>query len=105
MIATGVHQVKDIDEDPTRQADEVSSRWVGTFGATPFGTKVEGVRRCFEGKALVRVRATVAHDSYERLVEVPGSVFPWTKMTPSHGSAPLGAVARTFPSPIPKARA
>jgi hypothetical protein len=28
------------------------------------------VRRCFEGKALVRVRATVAHDSYERLAEV-----------------------------------
>jgi hypothetical protein len=71
MIATGVHQVKDMDDDPTRQADEISSRWVGTFGATPFGTKVEGVRRCFEGKAFVRVRATVAHDSYERLVEVP----------------------------------
>jgi hypothetical protein len=31
---------------------------------------VDGVRRCFEGKALVWVRATVAHDSYERLVEV-----------------------------------
>ena len=70
MIATGVHQVKDVDDDPTRQADEISSRWVGTFGATPIGTKVEGVRRCFEGKAFVRVRATVAHDSYERLAEV-----------------------------------
>ena len=70
MIATGVHQVKDVDDDPTGQADEISSRWVGTFGATPIGKKVEGVRRCFEGKAFVRVRATVAHDSYERLAEV-----------------------------------
>jgi len=71
MIATGVHQVKDVDDDPARQADEISRGWVGSFGATPIATKVEGVRRCFEGKALVRVRATVAHDSYERLVEVP----------------------------------
>jgi superfamily II DNA or RNA helicase len=70
MIATGVHQVQDADEDPSRQADEITRGWVESFGATPVATKVEGVRRCFEGKALVRVRATVAHDSYERLVDV-----------------------------------
>jgi superfamily II DNA or RNA helicase len=71
MIATGVHKVEDADDDPARQADEVSRSWVDSFGAIPVATKVEGVRRCFEGKALVRVRATVAHDSYERLVDVP----------------------------------
>jgi superfamily II DNA or RNA helicase len=70
MIATGVHRVQDADNDPARQADEIARGWIETFGATPVGTKVDGVRRCFEGKALVRVRATVAHDSYERLVEV-----------------------------------
>ena len=70
MIATGVHRVEDADDDPARQADEVSRAWVESFGATPLGSKVEGVRRCFEGKTLMRVRATVAHDSYERLVEV-----------------------------------
>ena len=70
MIATGVHEVVDKDEDPVRQADEISCRWVDSFGASPVTTKVEAVRRCFEGKALIRVRATVAHDSYERLVEV-----------------------------------
>jgi superfamily II DNA or RNA helicase len=70
MIATGVHRVEDADDDPARQTDEISGAWVGSFGATPIGSRVEGVRRCFEGKALVRVRATVAHDSYERLVEV-----------------------------------
>jgi Helicase conserved C-terminal domain len=70
MIATGVHQVQDADDDAARQADEITRGWVGSFGATPLAAKVEGVRRCFEGKALVRVRATVAHDSYERLVEV-----------------------------------
>jgi hypothetical protein len=71
MIATGVHRVEDADRDPPRQADEIARAWIGTFGATPVSTKVDGVRRCFEGTALVRVRATVAHDSYERLVEVP----------------------------------
>ena len=70
MIASGLHRVQDADNDPARQVDEIARGWVGSFGATPVGSKVEGVRRCFEGKALVRVRATVAHDSYERLVEV-----------------------------------
>jgi superfamily II DNA or RNA helicase len=70
MIATGVHQVQDADGDPARQADEITRGWARSFGATPLATKLEGVRRCFEGKALLRVRATVAHDSYERLVEV-----------------------------------
>jgi superfamily II DNA or RNA helicase len=70
MIATGVHRVEDADSDPARQADEIARAWVESFGGTPVGMKVDGVRRCFEGKAIVRVRATVAHDSYERLVEV-----------------------------------
>jgi superfamily II DNA or RNA helicase len=58
MIATGVHQVNDVDDDPARQANDIARGWVGGFGATPVTTKVEGVRRCFEGSALVRVRAT-----------------------------------------------
>jgi hypothetical protein len=70
MIATGVHRVEDIDEDPARQADELTRGWINSFGAIPIASKAEGVRRCFEGKASVRVRATVAHDSYERLVEL-----------------------------------
>jgi hypothetical protein len=70
MIATGVHRVEDADDDAARQADEITRGWIGSFGGAPIGSKVEGVRRCFEGKALVRVRVTVAHDSYERLVEV-----------------------------------
>jgi hypothetical protein len=69
MIASGIHRVEDADEDAGKQSDEMARAWVAGFGATPLGSTVEGARRCFEGKALVRVRATVAHDSYERLVE------------------------------------
>jgi SNF2 family DNA or RNA helicase len=50
MIATGVHQVEDADEDPARRADEIARSWIGSFGATPVGTKVDGVRRCLRVK-------------------------------------------------------
>lgn len=73
VIATGIHSVEDLDQNPARESDELTRRWVLTFGGTPKAVEVEEVRRCFEGTALVRVRATVAHDSYERLVEVPCS--------------------------------
>jgi hypothetical protein len=70
MIASGLHQVDDLDEDPARLANEITCSWVRSFEASLVETKVNGARRCFEGNALVRMRATVAHDSYERLVEV-----------------------------------
>jgi hypothetical protein len=47
MIATGVHQVEDADNDPARHADEVTRSWIVSFGATPVGTKVDGARRLF----------------------------------------------------------
>ena len=68
-----MHSVEDLDQNPARESEELTRQWVLTFGGTPKAVEVEEVRRCFEGTALVRVRATVAHDSYERLVEVPCS--------------------------------
>jgi len=70
VIATGVHEVEDLDQNPGKESEELARRWVLSFGGTPKAVDIEEVHRCFEGKALVRVRATVAHDSYERLVEV-----------------------------------
>lgn len=70
MTATGIHQVMDTDNDPSARAEEIARRWVSGFNAKPLGHTIEQVRRCFKGTAIVRVRATVAHDSYERLVAV-----------------------------------
>lgn len=70
VIASGVHNVEDLDEDPLRKCSELAQRWVLTFGGTLRKIEVDDVFRCFEGTAVVRVRATVAHDSYERLVEI-----------------------------------
>ena len=47
------------------------------------------MRRCFEGKALVQVRATVAHDSYERLVEVSCSPAEHHAQVDRSGLGPL----------------
>ncbi len=70
VIATGIHAVEDLDQNPGKESEELARRWVLSFGGTSKAVDIEEVHRCFEGKALVRVRATVAHDSYERLVEV-----------------------------------
>ncbi|MDQ5988440.1 MAG: RNA polymerase-associated protein RapA [Syntrophus sp. SKADARSKE-3] len=70
IIASGIYSVEDLDTNPAIEAEEVTRRWISTFGGTLTETEIEDVQRCFEGTALIRVRATVAHDSYERLVEI-----------------------------------
>jgi superfamily II DNA or RNA helicase len=73
MVATGVHDMRDMDQDPTSASKKLANEWASQFGSAIAGMEVREVRRHFEGTALVRVRAHVAHDSYERLVEVPSS--------------------------------
>jgi hypothetical protein len=73
IITTGMHSVEDLDREPLQRAEERARQWVATFDGTHTASPVAAVHRCIEGTALVRVRATVAHDSYERLVEVPCS--------------------------------
>ena len=67
---TGLHLVNDSDQKPLQHAEKIAEKWSESFGASLKILDVQDVSRCFTGKALVRVRATVAHDSYERLVEV-----------------------------------
>ena len=73
IIATGIHRVHDTDTNPAKQAEDMAKSWVALFNGSPESVDVEEVRRYYEGEALIRVRATVAHDSYERLVIVPCS--------------------------------
>lgn len=71
VIASGVHIVEDADADPRGQSEEIARAWVASFGGTVDAVVAQGGRPRFSGKVLVRARATVAHDSYERLVDVP----------------------------------
>jgi superfamily II DNA or RNA helicase len=70
VIATGIHKVIDLDDNPSKESEKITRRWVQSFAGIPNSIEMEGVRRCFEGIAIARVRATVAHDSFERLVEI-----------------------------------
>lgn len=70
ISATAIHNVEDLDQEPEGKSELLIRRWIETFGGRPRNLILEKVSRKFEGSALVRVRATVAHDSYERLIEV-----------------------------------
>jgi superfamily II DNA or RNA helicase len=70
VVATGVHAVEDLDRNPAQESEAITRQWILSFGGTPKAMEIEAVRRYFEGIALIRARATVAHDSYERLIEV-----------------------------------
>jgi superfamily II DNA or RNA helicase len=66
-----LHQVKDTDQDPSAKTEKLARNWVDNFGGRIKKFRIDEVRRCFSGTALMRVRATVVHDSYERLLETP----------------------------------
>jgi hypothetical protein len=66
----GWHRVEDSDQNPTERADELARDWVRRFGGVFKEALLMEVIRCFKGTALTRVRATVAHDGYERLLEI-----------------------------------
>jgi len=97
VIATGVYEVEDLDRNPVKESEEMAHQWVLSFAGTPKVVEIQEVHRCFEGSALVRVRATVAHDSYERLVDVPCS--PAEHHAPT-GRPGLGPIARTIENPV-----
>lgn len=70
VIATGICDIEEKDNKPVKESEELARKWVQSFGGTIKSTSIDEIRRCFEGNAVVRVRATVAHDSYERLVQI-----------------------------------
>jgi superfamily II DNA or RNA helicase len=70
-VTSGVHDVRDADFNPEPLSARLAAQWAEQAGATLRETKVTAVTRAFNGTALLRVRATVAHDSYEHLVACP----------------------------------
>jgi len=89
ITATGIFDVNDLDQNPDKTSEELVRRWTAGFGATFQGLAIDEVHRYFEGTALVRVRATVAHDSYERLVEVSCSPAHHHAVVTRNGLGPL----------------
>jgi superfamily II DNA or RNA helicase len=69
-IASGLHSVADAEPNPLAESERLARDWVDKFGGEVRTLAISRVHRSFHGRALLRVRATVAHDSYERLVSV-----------------------------------
>lgn len=84
------HCVEDTDHNTGQKIQEVAHNWTNEFESQFVSAHPQNVRRYFNGEALVRVRATVAHDSYERLIEVPCSPEEHFNDTDSQGIDPVG---------------
>ncbi|WP_291176150.1 DEAD/DEAH box helicase [Hyphomicrobium sp.] len=67
----GRHQIRDRDERPIETSEAQAEEWVKSFQGLCVSRNVINGARAFKGNAIVRVRATVAHDSYDRIVDVP----------------------------------
>jgi superfamily II DNA or RNA helicase len=70
IAGNSFHRVQDVDEKAAARAEGMVREWIGSFFDNFRGAQVGAVDRSFAGTAEVRVRATVGHDSYERLVDV-----------------------------------
>jgi superfamily II DNA or RNA helicase len=96
VTATGVHEVADQEEIPAKAAEATARQWIASVGAKAKAIEVKEARRCFDGTALVRVRVTVAHDSYERLVEV---TCPAEDHRGRFDKASFGPIGKTIQDP------
>jgi superfamily II DNA or RNA helicase len=70
LTSVGLHRVEDDEKYPAERAEEVAAEWIKSFSGKCSKIDLLNARKSFSGSALVRARITVAHDSYERLVEV-----------------------------------
>lgn len=62
--------LNDDDDGPTAIAEGIARNWVIAFGGIPTTISVSSITTSFQGEALLRARAFVAHDSYERLIGI-----------------------------------
>jgi hypothetical protein len=96
IAASGIHRVEDLDQNAARTCEQLAREWSNSFGAKSISTEIDQVHRKFDGSALVLVRATVAHDSYERLVDISCSPEDHRAAT---GRSALDSLSKTIERP------
>lgn len=89
ITQSGTHDVRDADVDTLNDARAIVQAWLDRFAASHKSQRVDSVTRCFDGTALVQARATVAHDAYERLVEIPCRAAEHRRKYRSKGLEPI----------------
>lgn len=89
IVRGGLHRVDDLDVDARRQAESVARQWAAQYGGTPKSIEITSVDRMFEGLTLVRVRASVKHDSFERLLDVSCPPYQVRSSPGAHWVGPI----------------
>ncbi|MBK8576384.1 MAG: DEAD/DEAH box helicase, partial [Elusimicrobia bacterium] len=51
-------------------SDSICQKWVSAFGGEAIRSSHTGTIRKFDGKALLRTRLSIAHDSFEKIIEI-----------------------------------
>lgn len=92
LTQSGTHDIQDADRDALQDARVIVQGWLDRFGASLKGLRVNSVTRCFDGTALVQARANVAHDAYERLIEIPCRATEHRLKQRSRVPVPIGDV-------------
>jgi superfamily II DNA or RNA helicase len=92
ITASGVHALEDADLNPSAEAARIVREWAASFGGTVATMKLAGVERCAQGDATLRVRATVAHDSYERLLRVSCDPAEHKTVSNKDGLGPIAPI-------------
>lgn len=98
LISTGIHEVEDEERNTKANSEEIAKEWASTFDGKLNSVDSLGARRYFDGSALLRVRATVAHDSYERLVNV--SCHPEDHHTKNSNRSFLSPIGKVLDDPV-----
>jgi superfamily II DNA or RNA helicase len=70
LTEDGMFTLDDVDINPEESSNGIAKNWASEFHAKLKSSKLKSVKNFFTGTALVYVKVTVAHDSFERLVEV-----------------------------------
>lgn len=94
ITSSGLHHVLDTDKKPEKESEILAEKWASGFNGIFKKSQTHEVWNCFSGKALIRVRSTVAHDSYERLVEVECSPEIHTNRAPKKEIESVGDIIK-----------
>lgn len=89
LTKVGLHRVEDADDDVEDKTNNVVKKWLKEFKGQFEDIKIGKIRKTYSGSALVRARVTVAHDSYERLVDVICSHYDHVGSADSEAIKPL----------------
>jgi len=92
FVSKGLHCVDDLDQNILYEVENLLRDWASSFNGNFVRFNIKEIRRCFSGIALMRVRAIVAHDSYERLLEISCSPEDYYSTNDRQNINPIGDV-------------